>query len=353
MPAALNIVLIVVVVLASVAALVVAVAVARERGALSGDELARSPEAIAYGVAQSRALRAAGVRATDRFLELRDPPMRVHAYESGEGAAPTVFVHGGGSTAAVWIPLIRELGARHVVAVDRPGCGLTDGADYSRTDLRRSAVAFLRGTLDALGLERAVLVGSSMGGLFSIWFALEHPERVAGVVLAGTPAVSLETTAPTPMRMMSVPGLGQVMMMKTPDLETLRTRMTSSLGKRAVANASLELLDAALHAAAIPGAARSFRTLIATVLDTAGARPGVGPDGAEIGRIKAPTLWIWGDADTFADAGFPSRVRAALPSAEVVVLEGAGHTPWLDDASAVAGALGSFLDRVTPSAPAR
>ncbi len=63
----------------------------------------------------------------------------------------------------------------------------------------------MRGTLDALGLQRAVLVGNSMGGLFSIWFALEHPERVAGIVLPGTPAVTLETTAPKPMRMMSLP----------------------------------------------------------------------------------------------------------------------------------------------------
>ncbi len=86
----------------------------------------------------------------------------------------------------------------------------------------------------------------------------------------------------------------------------------------------------------IPGAGKSFRTLIATVLDSSGAKPGVGPGAAEIGRLAPPTLWIWGDADTFADAGFPSRVRAALPSAEVVVLHGAGHTPWLDDPKAVA-----------------
>lgn len=341
-------------VLAGFAAIVVAVAVAREQDALAGDALAQAPEAISYAAAQSKAVEAAGIRAKDRMLELRDPPMRTHISESGEGDAPIVFIHGGGATAAVWIPLLAELGSRHVVAVDRPGCGLTDGADYSETDLRKSAVAFVRGTLDALGLQRAVLVGNSMGGLFSIWFALEHPDRVAGIVLPGTPAVTLDTTAPRPMRMMSVPGIGQLMMMKAQNLDSMKERMASSLGQRAVDRLSPELLDAALLAGAIPGARRSFRTLIAAVLDTSGAKPGVGPGGEELARLVPPTLWIWGDADVFADAGFPSRVRAALPSAEVIVLQGAGHAPWIDEPKAVAQALGGFVDKLaTPPASGR
>src|SRR5688572_7931798 len=96
-----KIILLVIGVLAGIIAIVVTFAVARERDSLAGDALARSPEAIAYAAAQAKALRAAGVQATDRMLQLRDPAMRAHAYESGTGAASVVFIHGGGSSAVV------------------------------------------------------------------------------------------------------------------------------------------------------------------------------------------------------------------------------------------------------------
>src|ERR1041385_6621049 len=161
--------------------LLVLFAVARERKPLTGAALAISAPATAYAHAERRLLRARGLDAERRDFEIGDPAIRVHAFEIPGDGPPVVLIHGGGATAISWLPLLPELHGRHVFVVDRPGCGLTDGFDYSRVDLRGHGSAFIGSVLDALALERPVLVGNSMGGLWALRYALEHPERVAGL----------------------------------------------------------------------------------------------------------------------------------------------------------------------------
>src|SRR5258708_12323345 len=96
-----------------------------------------------------------------------------------------------------------------MIALDRPGCGLSDGFDYSSVDdIRGHAVTFLGAVLDALGLDRARIVANSMGGLWSLWLALDRPERVSSLALLGCPALAAGTSAPAALRIMSPRGLG-------------------------------------------------------------------------------------------------------------------------------------------------
>ena len=101
------------------------------------------------------------------------------------------MIHGGNSVAVSWAPLLSRLQRTfHIYAPDRPGCGLTEKFNYLGIPFREHAVAFVRSTMDALGLRRAALVGSSMGGYFSLAFALAHPEQVSQLVTIGEPAGS-------------------------------------------------------------------------------------------------------------------------------------------------------------------
>src|SRR5258708_20397042 len=91
-----------------------------------------------------------------------------------------------------------------MIALDRPGCGLSDGFDYSSVDdIRGHAVTFLGAVLDALGLDRARIVANSMGGLWSLWLALDRPERVSSLALLGCPALAAGTSAPAALRIIS------------------------------------------------------------------------------------------------------------------------------------------------------
>src|SRR5690349_12984629 len=107
------------------------------------------------------------------------------------GDPPVVFIHAGVATRAMWDPQFRDLAHDHfVVRYDTRGFGESRGEDVpfaNRDDLIR--------ILDAVGLERATLVGCSRGGGIALDTALEHPDRVAGLVTIGSVPSGMDYSA--------------------------------------------------------------------------------------------------------------------------------------------------------------
>jgi pimeloyl-ACP methyl ester carboxylesterase len=107
-----------------------------------------------------------------------------NVYYEVHGTGPAVvLVHGSGGHHAIWwqqVPYFRD--RYSVLALDLPGFGNSD-ADHGEYDVREFPAAILA-VLDAAGIERAVLVGQSLGAAPSLSVAVRHPDRVAGVVLA-------------------------------------------------------------------------------------------------------------------------------------------------------------------------
>lgn len=103
--------------------------------------------------------------------------------ESDGFGLPVVFLHAGVADRRMWDEQMRELAANgyHVVAYDRRGYGETESQDVAFNH-----VVDLEAVLDRLGLNVAVLVGNSLGGGIALDFALEYPQRVAGLVLIGS-----------------------------------------------------------------------------------------------------------------------------------------------------------------------
>ena len=105
--------------------------------------------------------------------------------EAGRSTDPAlVLVHGFGGSTFGWRAVMAPLAARgwHVVALDLPGFGLSEKSwsfDYDHETQARYVLA----TMDQLGVERAVIVGHSMGGNVAAWIAALAPERVAGLAL--------------------------------------------------------------------------------------------------------------------------------------------------------------------------
>jgi pimeloyl-ACP methyl ester carboxylesterase len=282
-----------------------------------------------------------GLEVESRFLELADPELRARVIEVGSGE-PVVLVHGAGAQAAIWAPLMAELPGFRLIAADSPGFGLTDPFLYTGVDLRRHAVSFLSSLLDALGIERAPLVGNSMGGLWSLRLAAERPRRVSSLVLAGAPPI-LDMSPPSFLRPLAVPGLNRLLFaLQPPSMKQARKLVPQILGKRAAVSMDPEYIEVWYRSDTLPGATDAFRTLLERVGRLRGVRPGVRFSEEDFAGVAQPTLYIWGESDVFGGPEYGRRACAAMPNARLEVIPG-GHAPWWDEPERCADLIGAFL----------
>ncbi len=290
-----------------------------------------------------------GISAVSRFFNLTDPGLRVHVIEAGAGE-PVLFVHGGNSVAASWTPLLARFHSRfHLYAPDRPGCGLTTKFSYIDVALRPHAVAFLCGVMDSLSLSRAALVANSMGGYFSLVFALAHPQRVSKLVLIGEPAGSAPTSSLSH-RMIGTRILNTALYLTVlkPGPEAVR----NGLKRLRVANLARvpgDYLECLTAGAMIPGAVESWLTMV----ERAFSPPGAGLlHGAstltyalrpELSTLQPPTLFLWGERDPFGPPKLGQEMARLVPVGRCEVIPEAGHLPWLDQPDLCARLIESFL----------
>lgn len=110
----------------------------------------------------------------------------LHFTESkGKGVPPLILIHGAGGTRLHWPPELRRLPDRRVLAVDLPGHGQSEGPSCPTVADFAAALVSL---LDALSIRQVIIGGHSMGGAIAQTFALDYPDRAAGLILVGTGA---------------------------------------------------------------------------------------------------------------------------------------------------------------------
>lgn len=265
-----------------------------------------------------------------------------YAVVRGEGACPTILVHGGIADASIWCPMAAHLPG-HVVIVDRPGHGLSGPVDYRGVDYQRAAADWLLRVVDALGVEQADLVGNSMGGYFAMAFALAQPARVRRLVLAGAPA-GLDRPLPLFLRLWGRPAIGRLIsaiVARTTDPEAMRRRVMRDLCAHPE-RISVEALRVSIAAGRRPDFQRTVRSMLRAVSDLGGWRPELSMR-EPMTRLEVPTLFAWGDRDSFAPPASGRELAARMPAARVEVIEDAGHLVQLDQPEALAASVRAFL----------
>jgi 2-hydroxy-6-oxonona-2,4-dienedioate hydrolase len=289
-----------------------------------------------------------GLSVTSRRISLSRPAVSARVLVTGDGP-PVLFVHGGGSCASIFAPLLARMTGVRAYAIERPGCGSSDDFDYRGVDLRRHAVDFLDGVLDALDLDRVPIVASSMGGLWALWLALERPSRVSSLALLGCPALLLGTSAPFGMRLLSVPGLNRVLFALEPPSREQARRVLRRMGHDpSTSDPDGLLADVIMAAGRLPGYVTGFATLLERALRLGGTRL---PFSAEdLAQVRSPILYVWGERDPF---GSVDVARSALRASRDGVLEivPSGHLPWLDAPDVCAAAIARLLGRDGERAP--
>ncbi len=284
-----------------------------------------------------------------RTIRLQKPPLTLHAVEVGSGP-PVFFMHGLGSNATHWASLMSRLPSLHVVAIDMPGHGASEGVDYRGLNLRRCYKDLVTGCLDELGFESAHIIGHSQGAMFGMWLALDAPERVRSLVALGTPAVAFgEGRTPAVLKLVSLPGIGRLMLSMPTPLPMYRRTMASFLGRHAVEMAPEALIRASYLGGRGGSHAKTISSLVSEIyLGVHAEPPRYVLTDSELARIDKPLLVIWGQAEdglslTIAEG---KQKVALVPNARFEVVPG-GHEPWLDSLEICAQHISAFLSEQT------
>jgi 3-oxoadipate enol-lactonase len=245
--------------------------------------------------------------------------------ERGSGR-PIILLHGSPFDRRMWAPQLAGLsGEFRIVAPDLPGYGSSPLRAATMT-MRAFADAVVE-LLDALGIDRAVVVGLSMGGLVAMELALGRPERVEGVVLAATSSAPLHPREAERRRAAAAEIEANGMLATT-------LEMAGSLfGPRARRNPPL-LVDVLRMMLSTPpaGAAAALRGR-AEHPDYSSLLP----------ELAVPSLVIAGDADGFAPEEVTAQLVDSLPEPELLVLPGVGHLPNLEEPGRFNAALRAFV----------
>jgi len=141
------------------------------------------------------------------FLEKNQ--LNLFYFESGIGKPNHILmIHGLGDEADTWRHVINPLGREnHVLALDLPGFGRSDKPerDYSP----QYYINTLHEFLTILDIKKAFLMGSSLGGMLAQGYALEHPDKIAGLILVGGSLFQEEPGVDLSLRLMQIPLLGE------------------------------------------------------------------------------------------------------------------------------------------------
>ena len=303
---------------------------------------------LAFEQAERRLLTACGVQGQGRRVRLADPPVAVRVLEAGDGP-PLVLVHGSGMSASTWAPLMPYVGTRRLIAVDLPGFGLSDSFDYSTRPLRAHAVAQLTSLLDALGLERVPIVGTSLGGMWALCVALDAPHRITALASLGAPAVALPGMHGDPFfTALSTPGLRQlVARIRSPNVATTRRSLSRGvIGPRAAERVPDGFFEVVHEGMRRPGFQTAMLSHMQLAMRLGRPRPENFLSEAELRQCAVPVLMIWGDEDPYGAPEIARRACALIPDARLEIIPGR-HAPFLDDPERCGALIDELLRRPT------
>src|SRR6185437_1250209 len=251
---------------------------------------------------------------------------RLHFLEAGDPKLPPlVMVHGRGSAAALWFPIMPQLAPhRHLIAVDMRGWGLSSRAPFTGLT-GAEAVGWWRdgvlGIIDALGIDRFDLIGHSLGGMVALAIALERGDKIDHLLLED--AGGFATTTPLGVRLYFAA-----------EPERLARLVPRAVFDRA-AGSSVPIpgqTDAGKHALSdfvytlttLPGTHASGARAFSKILGVGGVKYTLRD---QVHRILTFTRALWGTKDGVVPLRTAEPGIKLMPHAELVTFAGAMHTP--------------------------
>ncbi|HEV3000853.1 MAG TPA: alpha/beta fold hydrolase [Solirubrobacteraceae bacterium] len=256
-------------------------------------------------------------------------------YRIAGSGPPVVLIHGMVNSSRHWERVALRLADRHtVIAPDLIGHGdsATPRGDYSLG----AHAAVIRDVLSAIGVDRASVVGHSLGGGVAMQFFWQFPQRTERLVLVSSGGLGHEVSPL--LRSMAIPGIGLAV------AAAAHPRVVDAL---AMSGPQARHVARALRPLSEPGARRAFLHTLRSVIDVRGQRVSAAD---RLYLLRAlPTLIVWGERDNTIPIEHGLAAHRAIGSSRFASLPRAAHFPHLEDPDGLARVLGDFLASTVPA----
>lgn len=307
---------------------------------------------LRFREAEQRLWESVDIAPTERWLHLDRANCSVRVQEVGSGQA-VVFIHGGSNGGSSWASLVARLDGFRCIMLDRPGCGLSEPLPTRPVGIAGIAAyadSLIADLLDALGLAESHIVATSFGGYFALRGAAAHPDRIDRIVEFGWTVGAPMAKVPLVMRLGSLGGVGWLMA-RVPPTERAVRMLLRQIGLGAAVEsgrfdqASLDWYLALLRDthtmrnefAASPKLVSPIHGLNEQVLLPARL----------LADISSPVYFLWGEDDPNGGPDIAHAFVGQLGNAELELMAGAGHAPWIDDPDHAAAVTHAYLERST------
>jgi len=261
---------------------------------------------------------------TDRMVDVGGINTRYWVEGSG---SPVVLIHGLSNSIEHWLLNINALAAEHTVyALDLLGHGRTDKPLSRSYDLSHLA-GFVIDFMDALGIERADLIGHSLGGGVALIIAETSPERVHRLVLVDS--VGLAVDLGIVLRLVSVPGVGEVLTRigLQGDFQKQLKRQRAIWPDTHVVPEEMIRLRYATRWEDIRKT--NFKALRASINFRGMRMTALQPIVQGLRSLHLPVLVVWGEQDDLVPTRHARIVQNEVAKARVEIFEDAGHDPMV------------------------
>ena len=260
--------------------------------------------------------------------------IRTHYAAAGEGK-PLLLLHGLGARPMAWAANIAPLSERFsVYALDIPGHGDTDKPDIDYHVV--AGARFVRSFMRVLGIDKASLVGNSMGGMLALRTALDFPQSVDKLVLVDAAGLGREVA--WSVRLVSLPLVGDI-------VESTSLRGTRTMLKNIFYDHNLigdDLVYELHRTRRMPG---SKRAILKTIRGEVGLN-GLRRKWIMVERLKdlvAPVLILWGAQDRVVPVQHARNAARLALEARLCILDRCGHWPQMEKSSQFNDAVLNFL----------
>ena len=292
----------------------------REALTLKNDD----PAVIAARKAEAALFAYYGLRANDHSIAIPGQALKMRISEMGSGE-PLLIVPGNTGDVFPLASLLAEIKGRRILALNRPGGGLSEGMDHTRVAIRDFAVKTVVAVLDAFNLQKVDIVAHSMGAHWCLWTAMDRPDRVSSLTLLGNPGNVMKGKPPLMLRLMMRPPFNRIVFKLL--LRSGRDKKPNMLKAMGSSRETIDRLPAEFGEAyysfwRLPHYFISLTSLLQN------AAPAI--DAQQLSAVRQRSQLLLGDKDTFASVTIGRQIAAAMPDCTLHLIKDGSHLPWLE-----------------------